>query len=43
MIEAEVLILEGEKEEGKKRAEKAKARIDEMGRHRWDSEVERLP
>ncbi|MBW8040273.1 MAG: hypothetical protein FVQ85_09770 [Planctomycetes bacterium] len=42
LIEAEVLTLEGKKEEGKKRLEKAKARIDEMGCHRWGSEVERI-
>ena len=42
LIEAEVLSLDGKKEDGKKRLEKAKARIDEMGCHRWDSEVERI-
>ncbi len=42
MIEAEVLGLSGKKEEGKKRLDTAKARIDEMGCHRWDSEVERI-
>ena len=42
LIEAEVLTLEAKKEEAKKRLDTAKARIDEMGCHRWDSEVERI-
>ncbi len=42
LIEAEVLGLSGKKEEGKKMLDTAKARIDEMGCHRWDSEVERI-
>ena len=42
LIEAELLGLEGEKEEGQKRLYEAKARIDEMGFHRWDSEIQRI-
>jgi len=42
LIEAEVLTLEGKKEEGKKTLEKAKDRINEMGFHRWDSEIQRI-